>query len=614
MAKRLLVFLLLVVSYLLLPNSVHAADFRSDYYVTYDLSQNQNDLRAHVNFQIKITNLRSDIYVSKFSISFPKNFLIHNLSATDDTGPIIPTVTTEDSDTKIDLEFRKPNTGRDSVNNFYLNFDQDNLFQVNGNIWEVILPTIENKDDGNYRVIVNLPAGSNRKISIAKPVPDSVTELPAGRQIIWNNPLTKTIYAVFGDDQIYQTELTYHISNPKLIPVMTEIALPPDTLYQKIYLQSISETPESVYRDEDGNFMARYYLNPRESKTIDLQLFIKTLPKARPEVAAYIRREIANEKKYLLSPQPYWQISDNNLSRISSLKSARDIYNFVTGDLKYNYSRFNQIDNIRLGADGALNHPDQAVCVEFTDLFIAAAREKGIMSREIEGYGFTQDPQLRPLSLSSDILHSWPEYYNPKSKLWIPVDPTWQNTSGIDYFSSFDLNHIVFAIHGKRPDYPLPAGMYKFENSHDILVKPTTIMPPEKQKLTLADPHFPATIADNQSYQTKLIIKNDGNTYAWNIPIAINAANIKLNKYLITIPVLAPYEQTEIPLQYKAVDKNKQENGQIMITVNGNSLLSAPVTIIPYYYDLSLKIASVILVLAVVIIVFRFVRNSRKMV
>ena len=89
--------------------------------------------------------------------------------------------------------------------------------------------------------------------------------------------------------------------------------------------------------------------------------------------------------------------------------------------------------------------------MEFTDLFIAIAREKGIYSREIQGYGFSLDQKLQPLSLSSDILHAWPEYYDTKTESWIAVDPTWENTSGINYFSSFDLNHIVFVIHGKKP-------------------------------------------------------------------------------------------------------------------------------------------------------------------
>ena len=72
--------------------------------------------------------------------------------------------------------------------------------------------------------------------------------------------------------------------------------------------------------------------------------------------------------------------------------------------------------------------------MEFTDLFIAIAREKGIYSREIQGYGFLWIQKLQPLSLSSDILHAWPEYFDLKTENWVAVDPTWENTSGIDYF------------------------------------------------------------------------------------------------------------------------------------------------------------------------------------
>ncbi|PIP14879.1 hypothetical protein COX47_02840, partial [Candidatus Roizmanbacteria bacterium CG23_combo_of_CG06-09_8_20_14_all_35_49] len=82
-------------------------------------------------------------------------------------------------------------------------------------------------------------------------------------------------------------------------------------------------------------------------------------------------------------------------------------------------------------------------------------------------------------------LHAWPEYYDSKSELWKPIDPTWENTSGIDYLSSFDLNHIVFVIHGKKPDYPLPAGMYKIDNSQDISIKPAASYPEEKKEVII---------------------------------------------------------------------------------------------------------------------------------
>ena len=45
-----------------------------------------------------------------------------------------------------------------SENNIYLDFLQQNLFKVNGNVWEVILPTVENKEgEGDYTIIVHLP-------------------------------------------------------------------------------------------------------------------------------------------------------------------------------------------------------------------------------------------------------------------------------------------------------------------------------------------------------------------------------------------------------------------------------------------------------------------------
>src|SRR3989338_4604075 len=200
--------------------SVFAADFRTDYQVDYNLSQSQDNLSSQVDFRIRIINLRSDVYVNKFAISFHNTFSINNLKASDDNGFITPKTTTDEEKTKVELEFSNPTIGKDSVNTFFLNFDQANLFKVNGKVWEVILPVIENTGSESYQVTVDLPEATSKKISIAKPKPDSIS----GNKIIWNNPKTKTIYAVFGDSQVYQTELTYNLKNEQIYPVMTEIA------------------------------------------------------------------------------------------------------------------------------------------------------------------------------------------------------------------------------------------------------------------------------------------------------------------------------------------------------------------------------------------------------
>jgi len=60
------------------------------------------------------------------------------------------------------------------------------------------------------------------------------------------------------------------------------------------------------------------------------------------------------------------------------------------------------------------------------------------------------------------MLHSWAEFYDPNFG-WIPVDPTWGTTSGIDYFTKLDTNHLAFVVKGADSEYPFPAGTYRVD-------------------------------------------------------------------------------------------------------------------------------------------------------
>lgn len=582
---------------------VLAADYQTNYLVQYFLSEGNNGLNTRAQFSIQITNLRSDVFVSKFSISFPKSFVIKDLKAFDDFQEINPNLTVDDSKTKINLEFSHPNTGKNSVNTFTLQFAQQNLFQVNGNVWEVILPTIENKADGTYKIIVNLPENTDKKISIAKPKPTQIT----GNQIIWDNPNSKTVYAVFGDSQLYSLNLSYHLNNPNLYPVYTDIALPPDTLYQKIYINSLYPKPNLVYSDDDGNYLARYNLNPKQTLPVAFSGATEISVKPRNEVIPVMRNLISSQKNYLLTDKKYWQVP--NVPQ--GLDSSYSIYQNVVTSLSYNYNKAFSKNN-RLGAIGVLRTPNNAVCVEFSDLFIAYAREKGIYSREIEGYGFSNDPQFRPLSLVSDVLHSWPEFYDSKSDLWIQVDPTWENTSGIDYYNSFDLNHITFAIHGKQPDYPLPAGMYKTENSRDVSVTAITEKPKEIQSLSISGDQIPSKISDNRKISSIVTIMNTGNVYLWNIPVKVASDVVNFSNDQFSISYLAPFEKKDITLDYMSKYKNKNVNGNITITFLDKQLLSKPIVIIPYTYVIGLRIASGVGFLLCLILLVRFYRHFKR--
>jgi len=224
--------------------------------------------------------------------------------------------------------------------------------------------------------------------------------------------------------------------------------------------------------DGDGNYLARYNLGPREKRKVTWEGFVALF---------YHPRIFSNQKADAIPPElissytgaaKYWEVEDpviitqaQKLFNPKSLavKNAEAIFKFVTDHLSYDYSKLSSGDLTRLGSVTALEENDTAVCMEFTDLFIALARAAGIPTREINGFAYTADESHRPLSLrlqGGDVLHAWPEVYLPGNG-WTMVDPTWSATSGSNYFSVFDLSHIAFVIKGSSSEYPLPAGSYK---------------------------------------------------------------------------------------------------------------------------------------------------------
>src|SRR3989338_3198556 len=87
---------------------------------------------------------------------------------------------------------------------------------------------------------------------------------------------------------------------------------------------------------------------------------------------------------------------------IKDLKTPENIYSYVTNELTYDKTRLSSSPD-RRGAQNALQEPSSSLCTDFTDTFIALAREKGIMAREIQGYGYATKQEIQPLSLKADV-------------------------------------------------------------------------------------------------------------------------------------------------------------------------------------------------------------------
>ncbi len=461
MRKILSILGFLVFSLLCVP-LVHADNnFDTAFDVTYTANTQGN---THVVFQGTLTNTTDKYYASSYSIT--TGFTdAQNITARDDDGSITPDVTTPDGKTRISLNFKHKALGLNSAVHFTISFDTASVTTRVGNVWEVAVPGIA--DQGTFSaftVHVNVPS-SFGTLALSKPIASG------GLTFTKDQLGDGGVFLVFGDAQQFNFTLNYHIKNDNVFPVKTDIALPPDTSYQKVSLDSLDPKPENVFKDADGNYMARYFLLPGQRTTVVAKGSVLLQLSPRKETLT------ADAKQQYLASQKYWEVGDPHIQDLAhQLKTPEAIYNYVVTHLTYDFSRVTTSQQ-RLGASYILDHPSNAVCLEFTDLFVTLARAAGIPAREVDGFAYTQNSRERPLSLVQDILHAWPEYYDESKGAWVMVDPTWGNTThGIDYFNTFDFDHVAFVVKGLDSQYPVPAGGYKFDdNSKDVDVVPSVI-------------------------------------------------------------------------------------------------------------------------------------------
>lgn len=430
--------------------------FSVDADVTYDVQDSGKTLVTH---NITLKNLFSTLYATSYTL-YLENIDVQDVRAYDSSGKAQATDVQKDGDkTSIKVTFKDAVVGRDSIRHFSVTYVNGSFATHTGEVWEISIPKLaDNSSFGNYKVTLKIPALMGTEAYIS-PVPESKNE--AGSQKIYTfdkNAVSQTgITAGFGAFQVFNFTLSYHLENPLPKNSEIEIALPPDTAFQTMYYQKINPVPTDVRVDPDGNWLALYKLNPRQRIDITATGSVQIL--AGPKQFPSPNQDVLNDN---LKPTSYWQSDDQKIKMLAAeLKTPEAIYNYVSKNLHYDYNRV-QPNVQRLGAIGALDSPNSAICMEFTDLFIAIARAAGIPAREINGFAYTENPQLQPLSLVADVLHAWPEYYDKKKGVWIPIDPTWASTSGgIDYFNKLDLRHFTFVVHGEDSAKPYAPGSYK---------------------------------------------------------------------------------------------------------------------------------------------------------
>lgn len=536
--KAFLGFCLLFLSLTLARPVWAVSEFTAVYDSTYLVSTNGVTTVTH---KVSLKNNLSSVYANQFTLILSLTD-IRNIKVRDSVGLIEPTVTKLENQSQIQFPFAAKVVGKDKVNEFSITYQTSDIAIHTGAVWEINIPRLESGiSDATHNTTLVIP-GTFGQPAFISPSPTSRNNVPdLNNNVSYafsdTNAVSKPVSAVFGREQFLDFSLSYHLENPGPAPAYMEVALPPDTAYQTVAYKQIIPAPVLVHTDMDGNWLARFKLDSLQ------QLDITAQGLARLSFAPQVASLSADPSTYL-KPTDFWPTQADQVKSLSDkLRTPLSIYQYIDDFLKYDYSRV-EAGGGRKGALQALSDPTSAICTEYTDLFITLARAAGIPARELEGFAFTTNSSLRPLSLTQDILHAWPEYFNPETKIWTQIDPTWGDTTGgIDYFHKLDLNHFVFAIHGSDPQKPLPAGAYKLKDKPQ---KDVSVVAVDAQAFPTPQFTFQKT-EDSSPTKPVILVKNIGQV-AGAPSISLKSDPVGIINEQQVLPSIPPYGEMKLTL------------------------------------------------------------------
>lgn len=592
--QKFVIFCLLFILFLffIFNPSFASSNFTTDYYVTYIV---KDDASTHVVFDITLTNKTSDYYASSYNIQLGFEN-IYNLKAYDPDGQITSTTTKNEDGENIGLTFSKKVVGIDNKLNSKLSFDTPDVAKKNGEIWQIDIPGLSSQNDFNaFNVKVQVPSFLKNPVYI-KP---NLKGLDLQNLVFSKDQLGKSgISVAYGEFQIYEFNLLYHLGNQNLFPIKTEIAIPPTTNYQEVQIDDITPKPQDVIADQDGNWLAQYVLSPSQKVNVKV--------KGRVKISLTPKEEFTPKEKLkvYLKEQPFWQTSNENIKNLANtLKTPMAIYEYLVKNLKYDFTRID-LGKKRLGAIETLKNPSSAVCLEFTDLFIALARASGIPAREINGFAYTQNSKERPLSLIKDILHAWPEYYDETLKTWIMVDPTWGNTTGgVDYFHTLDFDHFAFVIKGADSKYPVSAGGYKLPEdltAKDVNVSFANNFKDSNPAFTISST-FSKAYFSNLPINGKIVVRNIGKGVV-NSQSAIIATKYLYPRYQkINLDKIPPFGSLTIPITFNKTPILTNTADVVTIQIQNESI-SKELKIYPLFLDLRIIFGGILIVSIAIIL------------
>lgn len=521
---------------------VQAADFQVSVDSNYTLHPAHT---AQVTQTITVTNTTDTRYPTSYAITVPSSQL-KNIRLTGMGNSLIkPQIATASGLTKIQIPFKNPVIGKDKSQTYILEYQNPDIIDGNSALPQLILPPLLTTDSNLVHTIsVTLPSSSCPEPAVV-PGTATITSLNdiTYLKITPSNP-AQSIFIRCAGKRYLAAALRYRLENQNMTPVETQITLPPDTAYQQFVYDSIEPSPINLFSDTDGNIIATFHLEPKE--TLPVLIKARAILTATPNPAV----TAVKSDKAIVSAQPFWPIHDPAIvSLTGKLTTAADAYKYVVSSFTLQPSPCTRIGGKTLSQSSIpLCHED------IVDNFITLTRSMGIPSRRVVGF--------------AGSLGVWAEYLDPDRHLWVAVDPVREKQSGtLSYFPINDLNHIALVINGTSDSIPYAANLY-LDPSISLASMFSDIPAFTIPKITLtANLSAPFFTRLGLSNQLQLTLKNQSFWSLYNEPLTIIAGpntvkSVTLNRLPLQSQVIIP---VNLPNGYEQYQLESNQFGQVIL-------------------------------------------------
>lgn len=535
----------------------------------YDLTFtfNKNGV-ADVTQKITLKNLTSDLFPSEYSLNIGSSN-IKNVKGKDSLGSIVVSSKKTKKTTVLTAKINEKTIGKNKTTNLTLTYSISNLAKQNGRIWEILVPGISTDEKlTSFGLKIKVPKSFGPLYSLSPPENSKKTSSKYTTYVFKKKSTPEeTILANFGKYQNIEFFLTYKLDNPNFFSKDERVLIPRDTVYQEVNISDIAPRPEEIQIDEDGNYFALYPLSAGEKKEVIVSGFVRVDQSFNTTDNSHFDSQFTTESLQ------FWE-SDSVpvVQKADELENIVEIYDFVISHLSFDEKSIDKNIDVRLGAMEALANPENVLTSEFTDLFIALARAKGIPARQVIGFAIGDGTSSTPIvvngALGSKRLHSWVEYFDQDTSKWTQTDPTWGSSRRANYLNQADPNRIALLVRNSSSDSPKIPEIFAFGRDEKQVKFGTS----EKEFNFASKPQIELDIDETISgFPTvgRVIIKNDTGKSLLGAKLTVNSNSVSvIGDKTQAIGTILPYSEyaVNIKLRSNSLLDSSVDNVSIALT------------------------------------------------